>query len=349
MLLFVPRERYDDRPARSGPARSWPRPSAAGSRPTIPASPTRRWRGSTTSSASPPAPTPIPDLADAGSARSTAAGPHLGRPLSRPRCAPSCRPGRRRRVCSPLWREAFPAGYRDRYDAAEALDDLVAVEALAGEAAVARARLPLGRRHARGSSASSSIARGRSGAAGRRAADPGQHGPEGPGRGRLPHPPRGPLAARATVWVHEFLLEDERGERLSFDGHARRPSRTPSWRSGPASAENDGFNRLVLELGVSWREAALIRALARYRQQSGLDPSQAVQAAGAGDHPDVARLILDLFRAAFDPGRSAATSKSAQDAGRRRSCAKIDRGPAGRRQPGRRPGAAPPGRPGQAP
>ena len=82
--------------------------------------------------------------------------------------------------------------------------------------------------------------------------------------------------------------------------------------------ENDGFNRLVLELGVPWREAALIRALARYRQQSGLDPSQR----GAGGrrwptNPDVARLILDLFRTKFDPATGAGLDERAGAPGRR--------------------------------
>src|SRR6185369_2179325 len=65
--------------------------------------------------------------------------------------------------------------------------------------------------------------------------------------------------------------------------------------------ENDGFNRLVLELSVSWREAALVRALARYRQQSGLDPLQRAQEEALSNNPEVARLILDLFRTRFDP------------------------------------------------
>jgi glutamate dehydrogenase len=52
----------------------------------------------------------------------------------------------------------------------------------------------------------------------------------------------------------------------------------------------------VLELSIPWREAALVRALARYRQQSGLDPSQRVQEEALSNHPGVARLILDLFR-----------------------------------------------------
>ena len=49
---------------RSG--RCWPRPSAATSRPTIPATPTRRWRGCTTSSASRRGEHLDPDLAGAG-------------------------------------------------------------------------------------------------------------------------------------------------------------------------------------------------------------------------------------------------------------------------------------------
>lgn len=105
---------------------------------------------------------------------------------------------------------------------------------------------------------------------------------------------------RETVWVHEFLLEDEGGEHLVFADvqDAFESAFTAVW---TGRTESDGFNRLVLELGVSWRDAALIRALARYRQQSGLDPSQAVQEQALKDHPGVARLILDLFRIKFDP------------------------------------------------
>src|SRR5205823_6633146 len=68
--------------------------------------------------------------------------------------------------------------------------------------------------------------------------------------------------------------------------------------------ENDGFNRLVLSLGVSWRDAALIRAVARYRQQSGLDPSQAEQEQSLAEFPGIGRLMLDLFQVKFDPAVS---------------------------------------------
>jgi glutamate dehydrogenase len=66
-------------------------------------------------------------------------------------------------------------------------------------------------------------------------------------------------------------------------------------------AENDGFNRLILSLPCTWREAALVRALARFRQQTGLDPSQAVQEQALAAYPKIASLILTLFRTRFDP------------------------------------------------
>src|SRR5262249_10944729 len=65
--------------------------------------------------------------------------------------------------------------------------------------------------------------------------------------------------------------------------------------------ENDGFNKLILALGINWREAALLRALAKYRGLSGLDPSQAIQETALAEHSDIALLILDLFHARFDP------------------------------------------------
>ncbi|MDR3507169.1 MAG: NAD-glutamate dehydrogenase [Caulobacteraceae bacterium] len=102
------------------------------------------------------------------------------------------------------------------------------------------------------------------------------------------------------VWAHEFELEDERGESLVFED-IRGAFETAFVAVWTGRTENDGFNRLVIELGVSWREAALIRALARYRQQSGLDPSHLVQEAALSQNPGVTRLILDLFRTQFDP------------------------------------------------
>ena len=83
-----------------------------------------------------------------------------------------------------------------------------------------------------------------------------------------------------VLWIHEFELEDERGDKLNFDD-IKEPFESTFSAVWSGLAENDGFNRLVIELGVSWREASLVRALARYRQQTGLDPLPV----GADRHP----------------------------------------------------------------
>ncbi len=112
--------------------------------------------------------------------------------------------------------------------------------------------------------------------------------------------PLRPDGTRASVWVHDFLLEDDLGDPLDFEAvrDAFEDAVVAVW---AGRTENDPFNRLVVELGASWREAALIRALARYRQQSSMDPSQRAQTAALANFPGVARLILDLFRTRFDP------------------------------------------------
>ncbi|AAK22075.1 NAD-glutamate dehydrogenase [Caulobacter vibrioides] len=193
---------------------------------------------------------------------------------------------------------AFPPGYRDQYDALEALADIDIIETLT-EGALPRVR------------------------AFRRFED-------GPRTFRFKLYLRGAAAPLAevlpilermglkaliedgfrlsihekdgphSVWVHEFVLDDPAGEHIVFD-EVRQVFEEAFIAIWTGATENDGFNRIVLEMAVGWREAALLRALARYRQQSGLDPSQQVQEAALRDHPMVARLILDLFRVKFDP------------------------------------------------
>ncbi len=107
-------------------------------------------------------------------------------------------------------------------------------------------------------------------------------------------------AGEPSVWVHELILRRGAQERLDIE-HVKGPFEAAFVAVWSGLAEDDGFNRLVFELGIGWRDAALIRALARYRQQSGLDPSQAVQEDALADNPAIARLILDLFRTKFDP------------------------------------------------
>ncbi|MET0546328.1 MAG: NAD-glutamate dehydrogenase [Caulobacterales bacterium] len=100
--------------------------------------------------------------------------------------------------------------------------------------------------------------------------------------------------------IHDVRTRSADGSPVAFDTVEQSFERAfaAAW-SG--RTENDGFNKLILSLGVDWREAALLRALAKYRGQSGLDPSQTVQEMALSDYPELARLILDLFHMRLDP------------------------------------------------
>ena len=207
------------------------------------------------------------------------------------------------------YRDAFPAGYRDRFDAAEALADVAEFEAF-GVGQTVRAR------------------------AYRTAADGPLHfrfklyrkGEPAPLADVLPILESMGLKAMAeagfqvspdgqeSIWVHDFEIEDPRGGNLVF-AEIRDVFEDTVVAVWTGRTENDGFNRLVMELAIPWRDAALVRALGRYRQQSGLDPSQRVQEQALSNHPGVTRLILDLFRIKFDPAISADIAARQQQAG----------------------------------
>ncbi|WP_125077400.1 NAD-glutamate dehydrogenase domain-containing protein [Pseudoxanthomonas sp. SGT-18] len=67
-------------------------------------------------------------------------------------------------------------------------------------------------------------------------------------------------------------------------------------------AENDGFNRLVLAAGLDWRQVALLRGYWKYLLQTGVPFSQGSVEQTLGRYPLLARLLVELFQARFEPG-----------------------------------------------
>ncbi|MGQ0825038.1 MAG: NAD-glutamate dehydrogenase [Actinomycetota bacterium] len=65
--------------------------------------------------------------------------------------------------------------------------------------------------------------------------------------------------------------------------------------------EDDGFNRLVLGAGLSWREVSLLRAYSRYLRQIGTLYSQTYIEDALVAHPDLARALVELFVGRLDP------------------------------------------------
>ncbi|HEY8573512.1 NAD-glutamate dehydrogenase [Phenylobacterium sp.] len=197
------------------------------------------------------------------------------------------------------YRDAFPAGYRDRFDPAQALEDVAVIDGFAPDE-------PLKVRAYRTAKDTALQFRFKLYRAGEPIAladvlpvleNMGLRALAEAGFpiGREGEPP---------VWVHDFEIEDPRGANLVF-AQVKACFEDAVVAVWTGATENDGFNRLVLELALPWREAALVRALAKFRQQSGLDPTQRVQEEALSRHTEVTRLILQLFQARFDPATGA--------------------------------------------
>ena len=71
-----------------------------------------------------------------------------------------------------------------------------------------------------------------------------------------------------------------------------------AWRG---DVETDRFSALVLRAGLPWREVAVLRAYSRYARQIGALYGPRYMADTLLSHPDVARGLIGLFRARFDP------------------------------------------------
>jgi glutamate dehydrogenase len=205
------------------------------------------------------------------------------------------------RLRMPAYQDAFKAGYRELYDSGEALADVLKLESLDGPNKVAV-------RVYREADDKESELRLKIYRVGKPVSlsrvmpvleNLGVYVVQETGfpvdrRGR-----DGDLVDRA--YVHDFEMRSDALKRQPLETLAAKLE-DALLAMADGRAEDDGFNRLIVEIGVTWREAAFLRTCARYRQQTGLDPSQAIQEEALAAYPDIARGLLDLARVKFDPG-----------------------------------------------
>ncbi len=104
------------------------------------------------------------------------------------------------------------------------------------------------------------------------------------------------------VWMHEFTVHqtgtvntdtrDDTAQRVqaAFD-HI--------WRG---DVENDGFNRLMLEASLTWRQVVILRALCKYLLQINVPFSQTYMIDSLVANATITRLLVELFELRFKPG-----------------------------------------------
>ncbi len=116
---------------------------------------------------------------------------------------------------------------------------------------------------------------------------------------------------RDSVWIHDFSLVRRDGLDVDVDGvrDALHDAFAQVW---AGRMEDDGFNRLVISSGLTWRQIVVLRAYSKYLRQAQIPFSQDYMESTLAKNAALTRLIIDLFEARFDPaaGNGAARKTS---------------------------------------
>jgi glutamate dehydrogenase len=106
----------------------------------------------------------------------------------------------------------------------------------------------------------------------------------------------------SPAWIYDFGLKTPAGARLSRQqiGDLIEVLR----RLWANDVEQDGFNALLLRAGLTWHQIVVLRAYAKYLRQAGSTFSQGYVEQTLSDNPAIARHLVELFEARFDPSRA---------------------------------------------
>ncbi|MFD3947675.1 NAD-glutamate dehydrogenase [Streptomyces sp. NPDC058579] len=113
---------------------------------------------------------------------------------------------------------------------------------------------------------------------------------------------------RTHAWVYDFGMRmpapTANGQSFSDDARERfQEAFAATW---TGEAENDGFNSLVLSAGLTWRQAMVLRAYAKYLRQAGATFSQDYMEDTLRSNVHTTRLLVSLFEARMAPERQRA-------------------------------------------
>ena len=110
----------------------------------------------------------------------------------------------------------------------------------------------------------------------------------------------------AAVFVYDFGLRTRRPQ--DWGTGAQREARRTLFQDAvravwSGQAESDGFNALVLEAGLTWRQVVILRAVAKYLRQGQSTFSQDYVESALVGNAAIARMLVELFQTRFDPSR----------------------------------------------
>lgn len=109
-----------------------------------------------------------------------------------------------------------------------------------------------------------------------------------------------PAGDPSPVHIHDMSLEVEEGRTVDLKriGASLTACFMAVWYD---EAESDGYNALVVNAGLAWRDIALLRAISRFLRQARRPYSQDYMWNSLNRHAEIAAMLVDMFRARFDP------------------------------------------------
>ncbi len=102
------------------------------------------------------------------------------------------------------------------------------------------------------------------------------------------------------IWIHDFCAEEKLGRDIAID-EVNDALEEAMVAAMDGRAEDDAFNALVVAAGLNWREAWVLRAAAKYLLQAGFQFSQRYVEEALATHPKIARELIAVFHARFNP------------------------------------------------
>ncbi len=115
---------------------------------------------------------------------------------------------------------------------------------------------------------------------------------------------------RKMVWLHNFRLAHRDGVGIDLD-EVRDKFQEAFARVWAGDMEDDGFNRLVLAAGLSWRQVVVLRAYSKFLRQVQIPFSQDYMQDTLVRNRELARLIVRLFETRFEPSTGAVAEDNA--------------------------------------
>ncbi len=115
-----------------------------------------------------------------------------------------------------------------------------------------------------------------------------------------------------SVWIHEFTAHHAGDLEIDPDvsGEKFKDAFLRIWKG---EIEDDGFNRLVLDADLTWRQAVILRSYCKYLSQIRVPFSQSYMIESLVKNAAITGNIVRLFEARFDPAlRKSSEKKTAE-------------------------------------